>query len=261
MIAAAVAAISGIASAVDACAPGAAATPTYNATVYAVKFALKTPTGEVCSSKGTASACAPGQDATGYVRKPSTYALQGWFANCSRVCDILKNYTKNDIAIWNAKEQLFMKDITYTVSILHVLSKSQRDAEIKFNLVGTMNNQDDSSGLARKFTLDAAGFGKYDLKNNIYTSFAGNVVGTVSKVMYPKAVNTGTAAAPNWVCPEAGYWLCANVASGCAGVVKTEESVAYGTFSFTFNSAASTKMAQAKGLPVIPAYVTKPTAW
>ena len=154
-----------------------------------------------------------------------------------------------------------MKGIAYDVGLLHVLSKSQANAEIYFTLSGTMNDATDASGLARKFDLICAGFGKYNVAKGLYTSFSGNVVGKVSKVMYPKAVNTGTDARPVWVCPEAGYWLCANVAQKCSGLVTTEQSIAYGTFGLTYNEAASVKMGNKQGFPVIPAYVTTPTGW
>ena len=93
---------------------------------------------------------------------------------------------------------------------------------------------------------------------DIYTSFSGNVVGTVSKVYYPKAVNVGTEAAPRWICPDAGYWLCAPGA--CGTEVKVDPSVAYGTFAIKYNASASKKMA-AGTLPSIPSYVTTPTGW
>lgn len=258
MIVAAVAALAGVASAADgnACTPSGNTTTGPCATVYAVKFALKTPTGEPCKTTGAASTCAPGTDSTGYVRTPSSIALQGWFADCSCKCEALKNFTQNHIAIWNAKEKNYLSDIAYNVDLLHVLSKSQANAEIYFTLNGTLGA---NTGLARKFELIAAGFGKFS--KGSFTSFSGNVVGKVSKVMYPKAVNVGTAERPNWICPEAGYWTCATVANGCAALVTTEKSIAYGTFAITYNKAASTKMAQAKGFPTLPEYVPMPTGW
>lgn len=261
----AIAAVSGAAIA-DACAPGATLT---NATVYAVKFALKTPTGEPCTTPAAgASNCAPaptGGGAAYYVRKPSTYALQGWFADCKNDCDEISKFTQNHIALWNTKEKLGMEVSSYTVDFVHVLSKSQADAEIYFKLKGTMKNGITGAwvadGLTREFDLICAGFGKYDKKNKRYTSFSGNVVGTVSKVMYPKAVNIGTAAAPNWICPEAGYWLCAAVSQGCSALVTREKSVAYGTFALTYNAAASTAYYKKGTAPTIPAYVVKPAGW
>ncbi len=260
----AIAAVSGVALA-DACAPGAAKT---NATVYAVKFALKTPTGDICTAAGTAASnCAPGSNAGAnyYVRKPSTYALQGWFADCKNDCDEIKKFTQNHIALWNTKERLGMQVTSYTVDIIHVLSKTQADAEIYFTLKGDMKNGITGTwaadGLTRSFDLACAGFGKFDKKNKRYTSFAGNVVGKVSKVMYPKAVNVGTAAAPNWICPEAGYWLCDAIATGCSGLVTREQSIAYGTFAISYNAAASTAYYQKGTAPTIPAYVVKPTGW
>ena len=258
MIAVAAAAMVGAASAE--CKPGQTPPKHYDATVYSVKISLKTPKGELCGGKkGSASDCAPGQKgADGYVRTPSTYALQGYFANCSEACDILQKFTQNDIALWNTKEKLFLAAPTYKVDILHVLSKSQKNAEIKFSLAGTMNNAKGDASLQRKFDLVAAGFGKYSTSADIYTSFSGNVVGTVSKVYYPKAVNVGTEAAPRWICPDAGYWLCAPGA--CGTEVKVDPSVAYGTFAIKYNASASKKMA-AGTLPSIPSYVTTPTGW
>lgn len=261
----AIAAVSGVALA-DACAPGTVVKT--NATVYAVKFALKTPTGDICTAAGTAASnCAPGSNAGAnyYVRKPSTYALQGWFADCKDDCDEIKKFTQNHIALWNTKERLGMEVTGYTVDIIHVLSKTQTDAEIYFTLKGDMKNGTTGAwaadGLTRSFDLACAGFGKFDKKNKRYTSFAGNVVGKVSKVMYPKAVNIGTAAAPNWVCPEAGYWLCDAIATGCSGLVTREQSIAYGTFAIKYNAAASTAYYQKGTMPRIPAYVVKPTGW
>ena len=103
MIAVAAAAMVGAASAE--CKPGQTPPKQYDATVYSVKISLKTPKGELCGGKkGSASDCAPGQKgADGYVRTPSTYALQGYFANCSEACDILQKFTQNDIALWNTK--------------------------------------------------------------------------------------------------------------------------------------------------------------
>ena len=258
MIAVAAAAMVGAASA--ACKPG--ETPKqYDATVYSVKISLKTPKGELCGGKtGSASTCAPGtKGVDGYVRTPSTYALQGYFANCSESCDILKKFTQNDIALWNTREKLFLVDPVYNVDFIHVLSKSQKNAEIKFSLAGTMNNAKRDASFVRKFDLVAAGFGKYSPSADIYTSFSGNVVGTVSKVYYPKAVNTGTEAAPKWICPDAGYWIC-TTDNVCGNEVKVDPSVAYGTFAIKYNASASKKMA-AGTMPSIPSYVTTPTGW
>lgn len=254
MIAVAAAAMVGAASA--ACKPG-ENKPTYDATVYSVKISLKTPKGELCGGKtGSGSACAPGEKgADGYVRTPSTYALQGYFANCSEACDILQKFTQNDIALWNTREKLFLVDPVYKVDFIHVLSKSQKNAEIKFTLSGTMNNAKRDASFMRKFDLIAAGFGKYSTSADIYTSFSGNVVGTVSKVYYPKAVKD---AAGKWYCPEAGFWLC--TPGACGTELKDKESVAYGTFAIKYNASASKKMA-AGTLPSIPSYVTTPTGW
>ncbi len=177
MIAVAAAAMIGAASAK--CKPG-ETSPTYDATVYSVKISLKTPKGELCGGKtASGSPCAPGtKGVDGYVRTPSTYALQGYFANCSGSCDILKNFTQNDIALWNTREKLFLATPVYKVDFIHVLSKSQKNAEIKFSLSGAMNNAKGDAPLMRKFDLVAAGFGKYSPSADIFTSFSGNVVGT-----------------------------------------------------------------------------------
>ena len=255
MIVFAAAAMIGAASAK--CKPGATE---YDATVYSVKISLKTPKGELCGGKtASGSACAPGVN--GYVRTPSTYALQGYFANCSESCDILQKFTQNDIALWNTREKLFLTTPTYTVDFIHVLSKSQKNAEIKFSLKGMMDKKGGST-LKRYFELVAAGFGKYSPSAEIFTSFSGNVVGTVSKVNYPKAVNVGTAAAPVWTCPEAGYWLCTTDNNVCGSEVKTQPSVAYGTFAIKYNASASKKMAAGtRPFVSIPDYVDVPTSW
>ena len=259
----AIAAVSGAALA-DACAPGATLT---NATVYAVKFSLKTPTGEPCSTPAaSASNCAPGggSGTTYYVRKPSNYALQGWFAECKSDCDQIKKMTQNAIALWNTKEKLGMEVSAYNVDFVHVLSKSQADAEIYFTLKGMMKNGITGAwvadGLTREFDLICAGFGKYDVRNKRYTSFSGNVVGTVSKVMYPKAVKVSTNP-DTWICPEAGYWLCEAVSQGCSALVTREKSVAYGTFAINYNGAASTAFYKNGTKPTIPNYVVTPAAW
>lgn len=147
----------------------------------------------------------------------------------------------------------------YKAEFIHVLSKSQKNAEIKFVLNGMMNNKKGNSSFNRVFKLDAAGFGKYSPSAEIFTSFSGNVVGTVSKVYYPKAVNTGTAEKPVWICPDAGYWLC-TTDNVCGNEVKADSSVAYGTFAIKYNASASKKMAAGTKLS-IPDYVAVPKGW
>ena len=256
MIALAAAGLVGAASAK--CKPG---ETEYDATVYSVKISLKTPKGELCGGKtASGSACAPGVN--GYVRTPSTYALQGYFANCSESCDILATFTQNDIALWNTREKLFLATPEYKVDFIHVLSKSQKNAEIKFSLKGVMNNKKGSSPFMRTFDLVAAGFGKYSPSAEIFTSFSGNVVGTVAKVYYPKSVNIGTQTAPNWKCPDAGYWLCTTDNNVCGSEVKADSSVAYGTFAIKYNASASKKMAAGtRPFVSIPDYVAVPTSW
>ncbi len=263
MILAATAAIVGATEA--ACGPGGGAT--YCGRAYSVKISLKTPTGEICQTSGSASNCGPGTDSSGYVRKPSTYALQGWIAICDCDCaDWQTPLIKNTmVALWNTKEKLGMDVTTFSTKYVHVLSKSQRDAELEFTLKGDMKDGSTGAwvadGLTRTFDLKGAGFGKFDVKSATYTSFSGNVIGTQGKVMYPKAVYNETKKV--WECPEASYWLCANVSKKCAGLqTNPEASIAYGTFAIRYNAAASKKLASdPKVLPTIPAYVVKPTAW
>ena len=115
------------------------------------------------------------------------------------------------------------------IKVAHVIGKSHNQYELggvaRFAFGGTGYAQDPQ----QVFELTFAGFGSYSAKNGRISSVSGRYAGSLQPPRYNSVVN-GVG------CPAADYWDCATLNyAGAAGT----RTVAYGTWSVKYNSAAS----------------------
>lgn len=215
---------------------------TPDAAVYAWQFKGKTGTGVVI--KGTKdivvnSTCSdsvtPGQGAE-VIRVPGSLAIQAYTYICEDECATfeqnLANPTKQQFYATKPFKSAQYKNVTWnTVTLAHIIGKSAT----QYELAGVAKFAFSGVDPQETFELTYAGFGSYDKKNGRVSSVAGNFAGTQTPPRYP-----GKAAGITESCPPADYWTCAIVYAGAPN----DPSVAYGTWSVKYNSAASKKLAK-----------------
>ena len=231
MIAAALAAVVG--GAFAACKPG-DPDPIEDAWVYTWKFSGKTTTGVMISYTINPSGnCKPGKGGTFgcAIRVPSSLNIQGYTYKCLPCCGAFTELADDGEVFWTTKPQKELFNVTdkkylFTEGLVidwgHVIGKKAKDFELKGQFTGT------TSDSSEKYDFTFAGLGKYDLKNQRFSSVSGNFAG---EKVNPHDLKTKG-------CPDADYWLCDG--SDYAGA-PTDATVAYGSWSAKLNSAASKK--------------------
>lgn len=245
MIAAAVAAISVGAFASCADAPIDPVHPTtYPAAVYQWKFSGKTGVGVVI--RGTADrtisgGCADDSTIPGLapevIRVPGTLNITAYTYICDDECFQFGTYLVNPSAaqfriLKPYASIVYDENFVETIDVAHVIGKTAT----QYELAGTAKfaTVDGDVGPTYTYELTFAGFGSYAKKNGRITSVSGNFAGLQTPPRYNGTV-TGLAK-----CPPADYWICDTL-------VYAEDpmaaSVAYGTWSIKYNSAASKRLA------------------
>lgn len=254
MFAAAVAACAtgAFADCADVPGPGPVPPTVYPAAVYQWKFSGKTGIGVVI--KGTADKTVPGgcaDDGTipgraaEVIRVPGTLNIIAYTYICDDECWNFGTYLVNPTA---AQFQLkkpyrsivydnnFVTAINAAEVIGKTASQYELEGEAKFQTV------DGDIGPTYTYELTFAGFGSYSKVNGRISSVAGNFAGLQTPPRYNGTV-TGLAK-----CPPADYWDCQTLLYAGDPM---HASVAYGTWSIKYNSAASKKLANDKTYRVL----------
>jgi hypothetical protein len=237
-------AVASIAGAYAACTPG--KDPVIeDAWVYTWKFTGKTTTGVMISYTIKPSGnCNPGKGGTFgcAIRVPSSLSIQGYTYKCLPCCGGFTELAADGEVFWTTKPQKELFNVTnkkflFTEGLVidwgHVIGKKAKDFELKGQFTGT------TSDSSEKYDFTFAGLGKYDLKNQRFSSVSGNFAG---EKVNPHDLKTKG-------CPDADYWLCDG--SDYAGA-PTDATVAYGSWSAKLNSAASKKFLKSGTLIKVP---------
>lgn len=195
------------------------------ALVYDVQVTLKTTVPIYMS--GSTTVCGEAQAAACW-RKPGSASWKGFISACA--CDCL-SFLGGSIYLWDVKNQQTLADGTGTLTweVFNLIGPKKLDVE------GFWSLNDQVTGAE----VYGAGFGKWDAKNARLTSISGNVVAKLT----PPACATGDCAA--------------SVAFPCSILITqgTESfTIAYGTWSMRYNSAASKKYAASTTLPTLPTW-------
>lgn len=257
MIAAAMAALVGGAYADCADVPGPIPGPTiYPAAVYQWKFSGKTGIGVVI--KGTkdttiAGGCAddstiPGRAAE-VIRVPGTLNIVAYTYICDDECWNFGTYLVNPTAAQFQlkkpyKSLVYNQNFVTAINAAEVIGKSATQYELEGD--AKFATVDGDVGPTYTYELTFAGFGSYAKKNGRISSVCGNFAGLQTPPRYNGTV-AGLAK-----CPPADYWLCEtlNILPTYANDAM-HASVAYGTWSIKYNSAASKKLAKDKTYRVL----------
>ena len=225
---------------------------TYDAAVYQWKFAGKTGVGVVV--KGTKDILVPGgcaDDSTipgraaEVIRVPGTLNIVGYTYICDDECWQFGTYLVGPTAAQFQlkkpyKSFVYNENFVETIDVAHVIGKSQN----QYELAGTAKfaTTDKDVGPTYTYDLTFAGFGSYAKKYGRISSVCGNFAG----LQTPPRYNGSVAGLPT--CPPADYWDCTTLTYAEDAMAA---SVAYGTWSIKYNSAASKKLAKNKGYRVL----------
>ena len=224
--------------------PTAPAPQPLDAAVYAWQFKGKTATGVVFKGtpeKTISSTCSDSTTpATGaeVIRVPGTLAIAAYTYVCEDECTTfesnLQNPSKQEFYATKPFKSAIYKNVQFitAVNVAHVIGKSASQYELE----GTAQFKFEGTDPQETFDLTFAGFGTYDKKNGRVSSVSGNFAGTQTPPRYP-----GKVAGITESCPPADYWTCDTLVYAGA---PSDPSVAYGTWSVKYNSAASKKYAK-----------------
>ncbi len=215
---------------------------TEEAYVYSIKFSVKTTKGVATGTKdsqGQGSQCVPGQIIPGtclVYRTKDTTAFQGWIYDCEPTCGSIAT---GSIILWDTKRKVELEEAAYIEGgFIHVMGKNDTEAEWLFGIQGTSVYTEASEEVAeraQKWTLRAAGLGKFDTRNYRYASFSGNFVGEATAPYDLKTATSKYACA----CDPSVVYDCTNLVEP---VTDNTDTVAYGTWSASFNASASKKL-------------------
>ena len=226
---------------------------TEEAYVYSIKFSVKTTKGVATGTKATqgqGSQCVPGTVIPGsclVYRTKDTTAFQGWIYDCEPTCGSIAT---SDMIIWDTKRKVELDDAAFTGGaddFIHVMGKNDTEAEWLFGITGNSVYEvlEDGTSRAQKWTLTCAGLGKYDTKNDRYASFSGNFAGTASA---PYDLKTNTTKY-ECACDPAICYDCTDLLTPL-----TADTVAYGTWSASYNASASKKLNN-QGFLTVPSWL------
>lgn len=198
-----------------------------SAWAYKWKFTGKT-------TKATSAKCSQDNCVT---RTPASLKIQGYTFYCNPQCGDFENL-ECDETFWVSKpsRQLFGEGSGLTFEVANVIGKKGD----KFEVYGTAQFDE-------LYTLNFAGFGKYDRKNNRVSSI--------------KGMFTGVAAAPVLTIGKASACTAADFATSkvweCCGCPTAEaDSVAFGKFSAKYAKSYAKKYAKhtLKETSVLPSW-------
>ena len=220
-----------------------------DAAVYQWQFKGKTAVGVVIkgvADRTTSTTCAdstiPGY-APEVIRVPGSLAIQAYTYVCEDECNtFMENlttaaYKSEYYATKPFKSMIYRKPTTGSnfllaatdVDVAHIIGKNAK----QYELAGTATFKfDDKNDPTETFVLRFAGFGSYNQKTGRISSVSGNFAGTQTPPCYPGKVQGITKS-----CPSADWWTCKLAYAGAPD----DASVAYGTWSVKYNSAASAK--------------------
>lgn len=244
MIAAATVALVG--GAFAACIDQPGPTPKNYAAVYQWQFKGKTGVGVLVSERyTTGGGCvdkASGKSGE-VIRVPGSLAIQAYTYICDPECQLFASQIVNPTKQEYYETKPFATAIYYDQFInkvlsSHVIGKNANQYELagqaKFTTSETYSAGHDPDQV---YELTFAGFGSYDNKNGIVKAVSGNFAGTQTPPKYAGIVEVNGVRVR---CPAADYWNCQTLTyAGAPGA----PSVAYGTWSVKYNSAASNKLA------------------
>lgn len=222
------------------CAPDAA---TDCALVYSFKASVKTTKG-VFVKGGSGALCAPSGACT-IVRTKDSTKWEGWIYDCNCGCDLASTGT---FVAWDSKRKGQIDNAQMDLGFINVMGKKQNEAEWYFNLTGNVLNLGEDN-FAQDINAAFAGLGKYDVKNERYSSFSGSFAGKMSASFdLSKAKKTGDDG-QGCECEPSQIWECTDL-----DTLVDQDTVAYGTWTVKYNSSASKKYVK-DGTLKVPTYV------
>lgn len=225
---------------------------TFDAAVYQWKFTGKTGIGVVI--KGTKDitqkgGCADDIVIPGYgaevIRVPGTLNIVGYTYICDDECWNFGTYLVNPTAAQFQikkpyKSLVYDQNFVTAINAAEVIGKSATQYELEGD--AKFATVDGDVGPTYTYELTFAGFGSYAKKYGRISSVSGNFAGLQTPPRYNGTV-TGLAK-----CPPADYWDCVTLTYANDAM---HASVAYGTWSIKYNSAASKKLAKNKNYRVL----------
>lgn len=205
--------------------------------VYKLTMSLKTTKGYLATGT-TGNVCAPGTSCTIY-REKDSISVCGWIYDCTRSCDLIATGTT---VAWETKRKTQILNPTFTWAFVNVMGRKQTYAEGAWTFAGDLEYD---TSRKQTLALTGAGIGSYSEKNGYFTSLSGNVAGTMTA-----SYDLKTKKSESCTCDPSQIWKCADLAT-----LVDSDTVAYGTWSMKYNSAASKKYG-ANGSLTVPSYVT-----
>lgn len=214
------------------------------AQVYQVKMSVKTTKGLAGSTFGGATQCLPGETSCFVARLTDTTKFEGYLYDCACGCNLLKDGLS--IVMWDSVRKTQLDSPAFTFNFMNVMGKKQADAETEWTFAGTAKYDDERQ---EAYDLRGAGFGKYDAKKALFTTFSGNFAGTGDQSYDLKTPVSKAACA----CDPSQVFECTDLSTAV-----TANTVAFGTWTIKYNAAASKKLAKTQSIAAsvkIPAYV------
>lgn len=220
------------------------------AAVYQWQFKGKTAVGVILKGGTTitkGSTCVDGSSSTycaEAVRVPGTLAITAYTYVCCDECTLFASNILTPAADGSGDQFRLTKPAKTVVynntkfikglPVANVIGKNAN----QFEMGGTAEfNVTDPKDMTQIYKLTFAGFGSFDQKNGRPKSVSGNFAGMQTMPKYPgKATIQGATGCVDTWCPVANYWNCGSELKG------DKSSVAYGTWSIKYNSAASKKL-------------------
>ena len=227
--------------------------PKNTAAVYQWQFKGKTGVGVLVSERyTTGGGCVDKTSGkTGeVVRVPGSLAIQAYTYVCDPECQTfgtqIVNPDKAEYYETKPFKSIIYKNIPFIVNVVsaHVIGKNANQYELAGDAVFTTTEKaSGGSDPDQVYQLTFAGFGSYDNKNGIVKSVSGNFAGVQTPPRYVGIVDYD-GDGKNDRCPPAAYWDCQTLKLDIVNI--NAPSVAYGTWSVKYNSAASVKLAADK---------------
>jgi len=185
---------------------------------YNVKMNLRTVSGKAFAGATIKDPCGETEEIAGTcIRYPKVgLVLEGYLFLCVCDCEALGEATECELFLGNKKLRSMLSISEFGFDWIHILGNGKQ-AEASWGLLTDGDFTDQIGPLA----LQGTGFGAFNKKNQVFTSFSG---GTTGWLLEPRCLSS---------CDNASYWL-------CDGLLDEEEpSVIYGTWAMKLNTKLS----------------------
>jgi|GEM_PF-2019769 len=184
---------------------------------YNVKMNLRTVTGKGATTVVGGSACTDGDIVSGCIRYPRVgLVLEGYLFVCGCECDDLVE--AECLLLGNKKLRTTLTDVDFAFDFIHILGNG-KSAEASWALEA----DGDFEGLIGPLSLAGTGFGTFNPKRGVFTSFSGATVGYLEE---PICIAFND-------CVPAFYWLCDGELDDA------DPSIIYGTWGMKLNTRLS----------------------